>query len=315
MKLHEMNLLVRVAETGSMTRAARQLHVTPAAVSAAIRRLEDDLGVRLFERTTRSVHPTDEGALVIEGCIDVLERWHLTLDAVRGASGELVGSVHLAAPADTTFQLLTPTLARLAESHPQLQVVVHASDALHALQRDAIDIAIRYGTLQDSALTARKLTDQPVVFVAAPTYLAERGAPATPADLREHRCITLRLDGAAVQSWSLHREREGGGRETASVALPDALCGDGLLARRWALDGLGIARKSLLDVVDDLEAGRLVRVLPAYDGGTHPIHTVFPSRRFVTARVRAVDAAFSEVLASRAARCDAWWRAPSSSSS
>lgn len=310
MNLDEMELLVRVAETGSMTRAARHLHRTPAAVSAAVRRIEEGMGVRLFERTTRSVHPTDEGLAVLEGCQDVLNRWRRTLEEARGARAEVVGTVHLSAPADTTYQVLAPVIVEVSERHPRLQVVVHSSDSLHHLHRDAIDMAIRYGPLQDSTLTARRLAECPGILVAAPAYLERHGSPEVPRDLIEHRCLTLQLSNVAVTSWNLLPE-EGPVQE---VLLRSPLCGDGYLVRHWAVAGLGIARKSLFDVLDDLEAGRLVRVLPDHTSGSREIHAVFPSRRYLPARVRAVDEALSAAFAERVRGCERWLQQSSGAS-
>jgi len=300
MRIDEMALLVRVAETGSMTRAARQVHLTPAAVSAAVRRIEEALGVRLFDRTTRSLHPTDEGLVVIEGCHRVVDGWQRTLEEVRSSRRALVGTVHLSAPADTTYQVVAPVVVELCEAHPQLQIVVHSSDAVHHLQRDAIDMAIRYGPLQDSSLSARKLAEHPGVLVAAPAYLERHGWPQRPGELADHRCITLQLASVAFTEWTLHC-----GDRRHDVALRRPLCGDGHLARRWAIAGVGIAFKNLFDVIDDLEAGRLMRVLPNCWATPSPIHAVFPSRRHQPARVRALDAALTEAFAARSARCDA----------
>lgn len=302
MKVHEMELLVRVAETGSMSLAARQMNLTPAGVSAAVGRVEEALGVRLFERTTRSVHPTDAGLAMLEGCRDVVERWQRTLEEVQGERSELAGTVHLSAPADTTYQILAPVVVAVSEEHPRLQVVMHSSDAVQHLHRDAIDMAIRYGPLQDSTLSARKLADYPGVLVAAPAYLDRWGRPRTPADLVEHRCLTLQLSSVAVTSWTLH-DRGGAPHE---VPLRSPLCGDGYVARRWAVAGMGIARKSLFDVIDDLEAGRLERVLPGCASGSFAIHAVFPSRRYLPARVRTLDTAITAEFSARAVRCDAW---------
>lgn len=301
MKTDEMELLVRVAETGSMTLAAKQLHLTPAAVSAAVRRLEESLGLRLFERTTRSVHPTDEGLVILEGCQEVIDRWQRTIEEVRGAAGELVGDVHVSAPADTAYQMLAPVVAEVSEAHPRLRVVVHVSDAVAHLHREAIDMAIRYGALQDSSLSARKLADVPGVLVASPGYLERHGAPDSPEELTEHRALTLQLASVPVTSWALV-----GRGETRAVELRRTICSDGYLARQWALQGEGIAMKSLLDVIDDLEAGTLVRVLPEFAVGPMPVHVVFPSRRYPRARVRALDAALETAFAERVQRCEAW---------
>lgn len=296
-----MDMLVRVAETGSMTVAAQQMGLTPAAISAAVQRVEEVIGVRLFERTTRSLHPTKEGLVVLEGCQDVVGRWQLTLEEVHGTQTELVGAVHISAPADTTYELLSPVVARLAQEHPKLRFVVHTSDAVQHLHRDAIDMAIRYGPLQDSRLLARKLAKWPRVLVASPAYLKERGEPQTPDALSGHRCLTLQLSGSPALSWLLRKDGK-----AHHVRLDSPLCGDGYLARRWAIDGLGIAFKSLFDVVDDLRVGRLVQVLPHFVGDSVAIHAVFPSRHFLPARVRALDAAIETAFTTRSERCQAW---------
>lgn len=302
MKIRDMELLVRVAETGSMTVAARQLHLTPAAVSAAVQRVEASLGLRLFERTTRSLHATEDGLVVLEGCADVVARWTRTLDEARGAGAELEGHVHLSAPADTTYQLLEDGVAELAAAHPRLRVVLWTSDAIQQLHRDAIDMAIRYGALPDSGLTARRLVQREAILVASPEYLQNRGAPEHPRDLAQHDLVTLQRGGSPTLSWSLRRS-DG---EDWTVPVDSPLCGNGYLSRRWALAGRGVAYKNLFDVIDDLEAGTLRRVLPDWSGGLVPIHAVFPSRRFLPARVRALDAAIGARFAARDARCARW---------
>ena len=296
-----MELLVRVADAGSMTLAAQQLQLTPAAVSATVQRIEEAVGVRLFERTTRSLHPTDEGLVILEACQEIVDRWRRALDEARGDPAELSGTVHLSAPADTTYQVLEPAIGQLSADHPKLRVVVHSSDAIQHMHREAIDMAIRYGPLRDSTLTARKLAQCPGVLVASPAYLARAGAPTSPEMLAQHRCLTLQLGNVPMESWTLH-----GRGSTHTVALDSRLCADGYLSRRWAVAGMGIALKSLFDVIDDLESGRLVRVLPEYSSGSVAIHALFPSRRFLPARVRALDTAMASHFSARAARCRAW---------
>ena len=301
-KVEEMELLVRVAETGSMSRAAQQLHLTPAAISAAVQRIEQSVGVRVFERTTRSLRPTAEGQVVIEGCRNVVDVWQRTLDEARGHRSDLEGTVHLSAPTDTTYHIIESVLVDLCAANPRLRVIVDPSDIVKDIHRNAIDIAIRYGRLDDSTLRARKLAECPALLVAAPSYVAEFGAPESPESLCQHRCLTLQLSNMPVSSWTLYDER--GSAHELSFESP--LCGDGYLTRRWALAGLGITLKSLFDVIDDLEAGRLVQILPAYLGRPYAIHAVFPSRQFQTARVRSVHAAIEAHLAPRVARCQTW---------
>ncbi|MEM6930201.1 MAG: LysR family transcriptional regulator [Myxococcota bacterium] len=299
MRLRDMELVVRVAETGSMTQAARQLHVTPAAVSGALQRVEEELGIRVFERTTRSIHPTGEGRLVIDGCRETVERWQQIVDEARTGHADLAGTVHLAAPSDTCYGIVGDVVAELSAAHPELRFVLDISDAIQPLHRDAIDLAIRYGPLADSTLAARKLVELPPILVAAPSYLERAGAPPAPASLGAHCLLTLHTASRPTREWML------GPSDDALQTLPvgSPLCGDGYMVRQWARDGRGIALKSPLDVIEDLEEGRLVRVLPGLRGPQQPIHVVFPSRRAQPARVRAVDAAIAARIQQRAARC------------
>ncbi|MEL6179445.1 MAG: LysR family transcriptional regulator [Myxococcota bacterium] len=302
MKIRDMTLLIRVAETGSMTLAAQQLHLTPAAVSAAVLRIEEMLDLHIFERTTRSLKPTDEGLVILEGCQATVAQWQRTVERAREHRNELEGTLHLTAPADTTYQILEPVVSALCREHPRLRVILNTSDTVQHLYREAIDMAIRYGPLQDSTLSARKLTESIRILVAAPSYLAQRGAPPTPQALAAHRCLTLHLSNSPTVSWHLRDSTQ----TTHTLAIDSPLCGDGYLARRLAIAGMGIAFKSLFDVIDDLETGRLVRVLPDCFGSPTPIHLVFPGRRFKTARVRALDQAITDHVADRTARCRAW---------
>ena len=301
MRLSDMTVLVRVAETGSMTAGARQLHLTPAAVSSRVLKIEGELGLRVFERTTRSLHTTDEGRVVVDGCREVLDRWQQTLEAARDDHADLSGTVHVSAPSDTSYGVLSDVVATLCAAHPALRVVLDISDAIQHLHREHLDIAIRYGALRDSGLVARRLTAQPNVLVASPAYLATHAPPKRVEDLRAHRLLTLQLSSRPTTSWTLTGP---GGEHT--VPLDSPLCADGYQVRRWARSGQGIAQKNLVDVIDDLESGALVRVLPEVHGGAPPIHAMFPSRRAPPARVRAVDRAIALRFAALEARCDAW---------
>ena len=301
MKTQEMQLLIRVAETGSMTEAARQLDRTPAAVSAAVQRIEASIGLRVFERTTRTLHPTDEGQVILEGCQDAVQRWQRALDEARGSQATLEGTIRLSAPADTTQQLVGAGVAAFCAAHPGVRVVVHPTDTLQNVLQDALDVSIRYAALPDSSLVARRLAASPRILVASPDYLAQHGAPTALEELASHRLLTLQLGNSPERHWSLYSNGEGVG-----VEVDSPLCGDGLLVRQWAVRGRGIAFKGLFDVIDDLEAGRLVRVLPGVDGGLGTIHAVFPSRTFKPLRVRALVDALATDFATREARCHGW---------
>lgn len=301
MKMRELEVLVRVAEAGSMTRAARQLELTPAAVSAIVQRAEATLGLRLFERTTRSLRLTREGRVIVEGSQETLLRWRRALDEARGDTTRLEGVLRVSAPADTTEVLIGDVIASFSGVHPGVTVIAHATDVMQDVLGDALDVTVRYGALNDSSLIAHRLATCPRVLVASPAYLDVYGHPTSPEALRDHRLLTLQLRNTPETTWRL---RSAG--RTKPLQIDSPLCGDGLRVRRWALAGHGIALKSLLDVVDDLEEGRLVRVLPDVDAGWTPLHAVLPSRRFVPARVRGFVDALVEACAARARRCEPW---------
>lgn len=221
-----------------------------------------------------------------------------------GSNREVSGSVHISAPADTAYSILDSVLVELSSDYPKLQIILHSSDSLHHLHRDAIDIAIRYGALSDSSLSAKKLSKQPSIVVASPTYLASKSVLGAPSDLRHHRCLTLKLAGIPEETWTLI-DRDG---RKHDIKIDSPLCADGFLCRQWARAGLGLAQKSLFDVIDDLEEGRLVNALPGYLGAKRPVHAVFPSRQFMSARVRAVETKIREHFAARSERCEAWLR-------
>lgn len=301
MKIRDMEALVRIAETGSMSQAARQLGVTPAAVSGTLQRVERALGLRLFERTTRSLRPTAEGLVVLEGCRELVARWHHVLDDAHQQRGGITGTVHLSAPADTSYRVLGPIVAAVCDANPELDVIMNVSDAIQHVHREQLDIAIRYGALPDSSLSARKLASSPSLLVASPAYLAAHGTPRSPGDLSSHRLLALTVSSARPAAWTLSQ-----GDTAHTVPVRHPLRGDGYLVRRWALQGRGIGLKSLFDVIDELESGELVEALPGCRGALTPIHAVYPSHRFLPARVRVLSDAITAQFAARAARCRAW---------
>lgn len=301
MRLDDAQLLVRIADSGSLTAAAKQLRRSPAAASAALTRLEEEIGLRLFERTTRSIHPTEEGAAVIEACEEILARWQRTLDELKGDEGAPSGLVRVSAPTDLSHQLIAPLLLSFCRAHPRVQLILDASDSVHKIHREAIDLALRYGALPDSSLPARKLHSSPTVLVAAPAYLKQHGHPQRAEELSQHRLLTLQLKDSPAKAWTLSD-----GETETRVEIQSPLCADGLLTRRWAIAGEGIARKSLFDVIEDLEAGRLIHVLPQLRGREMPIHLILPSRRFLPRRVRALTEAIVAGFAERNAQVERW---------
>ena len=284
MHLDDLSLFLRVAHAQSLSEAARQLDQTPSSVSARLKRIEEELGVRLVERTTRTLRLTPEGERFAQTCESIGATWARGRSLLRHDARAVEGRIHIAAPTDTSAQLLSEWIGDYARLHPRLSVTLRVGDRMHDLPREAVDIAIRYGELSDSSMVSRLLVRAHRVLVAAPKYL-ERAAPlVSPTDLANHRCLAwLSRDQPKVQ-WSFVSPAG----LTETVVVTPALCGDSLLVRQWALRGDGVAYKANVDVAADLRAGRLVRLLPDHEGEAVPINAVMPSGRHVPTRVRAM---------------------------
>lgn len=203
---------------------------------------------------------------------------------LRNEPSAVEGTIHIAAPADMSVQYLAGWLGEYALTHQRLAITLHVGDRLHELPREAVDIAIRYGDLDDSSLISRLLLRTERVLVVSPEYLAKSARLASPDDLEHHRCLAWMMRGQPRIQWTFY-SAEG---VAHAIAIKPFLCGDGPTVREWALLGHGVAYKALTDVLPDLRAGRLVRVLPDCGGERVPIHAVLPSGSYMPTRVRAV---------------------------
>lgn len=280
--LSQLELFVRIADAGSLSMAARQLQLTPAAASAALKRLESAFGARLIERSTRSMRLTTEGEVLRDHALralGVIDDARVLLGAGREA---LSGDIHVAAPSDLGRGVLSAMLDRFIERHPEVRLTLYVSDTVQDLLRERVDLAVRYGELGDSSLVARRLHVSPRVVVASPDYIARHGAPQQPADLARHNCLALFRSGRPHLGWTFTR----GGVQTTVRVHGNRRAWDGALVRQWALQGLGIATKARLDVLDDLRAGRLIPLLTDWQGEDFPLHAILPTGRHLPLRVR-----------------------------
>jgi DNA-binding transcriptional LysR family regulator len=280
--ISDLQLFVRVADTGSMSQVARQLSLTPAAASAAIKRLEASLEVTLFERSTRSLRLTQAGESFLGYCRQALELLEEGRSSVRAGRESLGGMIHVAAPSDLGRQVLHQAFNAFQLRYPGIVLTLHLSDSMQNLYREQIDLGLRYGVLQDSGLVARKLSDNHAVLCAAPAYLRKHGKPKVLEDLLQHNCLRLYRNGQLHNHWRLQKD----GVEHSIEVKGDRAADDGALVKHWALDGVGIAFKSWIDVREDIAAGRLVEVLKDYRSEHYPLYAVMPSRQYQPARVR-----------------------------
>jgi DNA-binding transcriptional LysR family regulator len=280
-RLDAMRAFVAVADRGSFAEAARRLRLSPAAVTRAVALLEDQLGLMLLNRTTRSVKLTERGAMYLDACKQLL----LDLDAaerrVRGEDAAPRGTMVVAAPIMFGRLHVLPVVIRLLRQHPDLAVRLILSDRVVHLVEEGIDVAVRLGALADSALTAFKVGEVRRVLVASPDYLAARGVPVTPAALAEHDLIAF--EGVdATNEWSFGEADRSSVRVVPRLAVNTA---DAAIAAAEA--GLGITRTLSYQVHASLEAGRLRLLLDSFSPRAMPVSVVHASRRLGSANVAA----------------------------
>lgn len=282
-RLDDLALFVRVAALGSFSNAAREADLLPGQVSAAIGRLERELDIRLFARSTRSLRLTAEGEQYLPYAREALDSLREGRERLHPQSATLRGLLQIAAPSDFGRNLLLPWLDDFRQAHPQLQIRFFPADQVTDLFRDPVDVAVRYGHMPDASFVALPLApDNRRVLVAAPDYLARHGRPDRLEALSEHACLRYLLHGRAYDRWGFEQD---GRRRTVTVSGP-LLSDDADVVRRWAVAGQGIAYKSWLDVSADVAAGRLEVLLPDEAGESLPLHLVCPHRRQYSPAIR-----------------------------
>ncbi|KVC45076.1 LysR family transcriptional regulator [Burkholderia diffusa] len=279
--LPALDTFARIVSAGSLSAAARELDLSLSVVSKRLAHLESRLGVRLLHRTTRQQTLTDDGAQFHTQVLRILAEIDRAETLMSDRRGTVGGVLRVTAPGELGRLRIAPLVAAFQRRHPELTVHLMLTDTIVDLLAHDIDVAVRIGSLADSTMIARELAPNHRVLCASSGYLTVHGQPTHPAELRAHRCIVMgdqprtewRFDGA-----------QGAVTVEVTAAL---LTNDGGAARTLALEGAGIALKSIWDVGADLEAGRLVRVLPTFEAPAAPLHAVYPGGRHVPLRVRA----------------------------
>lgn len=275
LRFDDLQLFVCTAETGSLSAAARMLDVSPAVASAALKRLEQQLQVRLLARSTRSLRLTPEGELYLVHARLALQSLEEGRQQLVGSQEGIRGALQLSAPSDFGRNTLLAWLDEFQSEHPQLQLRLLLADRVADLFRDPVDIALRYGAPEDSSLVALPVAQSNRrVLCASPAYLARHGAPQTVDDLTRHNCLLYMLHGRVHDRWRFHD----GKREIALSVRGDRICDDADVTRRWAVAGQGVVYKSWLDVADDVCEGRLQVLLPDWSGEPTPLYLVCAHR-------------------------------------
>lgn len=288
-----MKVFTTVVDAGSFAAAADRLDTSRAMASKQVQKLEEHLGTRLLNRTTRKLSLTETGRAFYERSVqiisDVEEAEQVAGQLTRAPRGELKVSV----PLSYGQHKLAPIIADYSRHFPQVRVNISLSDRKVDLVDEGFDLAIRIGAMPQSDLIARKLSAARSIICAAPAYLAKAGTPASPADLSAHPCLSYTLAGSGAAEWRLE-----GPQGALAVPVTGPIRADnGDMLRLAAVNGCGIILQPHFIVAGDLAAGRLVRILPEWQSGEMGVFAVYPSRKHLSAKVRT----FVDFLAQRLA--------------
>ncbi|GMR18281.1 MAG: LysR family transcriptional regulator [Gammaproteobacteria bacterium] len=280
-RLNSMTLFVEVVNGSSFTAAAGKTGLSRAQVSKSIMQLEEYLGTRLLNRTTRRVSLTEIGRIYFERCITILH----DIEEIEGVAGEQTnkpqGTLTLNAPTSFGVLHLSEAIPQYLKHYPEMQVSLKLSDRFIDVVAEGFDLVIRIAELEDTSLIARKIAPCKRVFCASQEYLKQKGIPKVPQDLVNHDCLVYSNE-LKSDSWELH-----GLEGTESIKVNGPVCADnGDILKAAAVSGLGITLLPTFIVGPDICAGRLQQVLPDYCPPEISIYTIFPSRRYLSAKVR-----------------------------
>jgi DNA-binding transcriptional LysR family regulator len=279
-KLNAMQLFVRVAETGSFTAVADQLDVARSVVTRQISALEQQLGVKLMTRSTRSLTLTTAGLAYLEKCRDILNMVDAAESSLIEEKTEPRGRIRLGLPLSFGLQRLMPALLEFAKAHSNIELVLDFADRRSKLIEEGIDLSIRITSRLEPGDIVRKLGESRLLTVASPQYLAEHGNPKHPRDLSKHACLVYSQDFQST-AWG-YRSKDGDVNVTIRPRLA-ANNGEALL--QAAAQGLGITRPPDFMVQPFLESGCVVAVLPKFEPTPLGIYAVLPSNRYIPHRV------------------------------
>ncbi|GGI71681.1 LysR family transcriptional regulator [Shewanella gelidii] len=290
MLLEDLQVILKVAEFGSITGAATNLDMRTATASAAVKRVEAALGAELFVRTTRQLRLSSAGERYIPECQQALMMLEQAKQNMRQEQGIIDGEVRIAMSSDLGRNLVTPWLDEFLESHPNVALRSNISDSNIDFYRDKVDMALRYGAPSDSSMSGFKICNVPRLVCASPSYIKHYGAPEQPEQLKTHAGLCYQLHEMLQNEWQFQR-----GEQNLKVKLsPTRVTNDGDLVRRWCVAGKGVAIKSCLDMSQDLLAGHVVPLMQEYQPTPTELWLICPSRQSITPTVRLLRDLFRE---------------------
>ena len=289
-KFSDMAMFVSIVKHQGLAAAGRDLSLSPATVTARLQALEERYGVKLLNRSTRHVSLTDSGELYYKACIEILDNVSEVENLIQNGVREVKGSLKVVAPKDIGKQYILPILNEFSELYPDVVPYLYLNDQISNIAESGMDIVVRYGELADSSLISRRLAPSRRVLCASPEYLAKHGTPSTPQDLVNHSCLVMLRSNEELKTWHF-QERD---KKKSITVVPKRFSDDGEVIRRWAVEGAGIALKSVLDVQADITNLRLVTVLNGYmknfntsmSASSADLNVVYISKKYQPKRIR-----------------------------
>jgi len=279
----DLNLFALVARNRNLAAAARELGVTPPAVSKRLAQLERRLGVRLMNRTTRRLSLTPEGELYLANGSRILDELSELEQLVTRSRGEPAGLLRVNASFGFGRTYIVPAISEFVARFPSMQIQLQLTERPMSLQEEGYDLGIRFGEVPDVRIYARLLRKNRRIVCASPAYLKQHGKPSVPHDLARHACIVLRENDSAYGTWHFSR-----GKRAETVKVDGALSSnDGSAVLRWALDGRGIVVRSEWEVAGHIARGELTPLLAEWSLPNADIHAIYLERNRLSAKLRA----------------------------
>lgn len=282
--LNDLQLMIRIADLHNISAASRELNLTPAAASAALKRLEKKLNCQLFVRSTRKMQLTEEGILFVESSREALKILELASNTLNNNNNQLSGDLGISVPSDLGRNIVSSWLNEFLESAPLITLTLYLSDHMSDLIDDKVQIALRYGHLADSTLKCRYLTSSPRYVVASPDYIKQFGQPNSPAELQQHKLLNWNLGNKSNLQWTFTKDNQ----PIQINITPTKTTNDGAMLREWAVAGYGIAYKNWVDIAQDVEQGRLTILLSDYQTEDIPIQLVYMQTDYPKKQLRMV---------------------------
>jgi len=282
MLLEDLQIILKVAEFRSITAAAADLDMRTATASAAIKRVENALGVELFIRTTRSLRLSSAGERYIPECQQALRMLNQAKQKMKDDLYIIDGELRIAVSSDLGRNLVAPWLDEFIEIYPKVSLKLNASDSPIDFYRDSVDIALRYGSPNDTNLYGFKICNVPGLLCATQEYLDKKGTPEHPHDLPAHNGLFYQLNDVVHDVWKF----SDGETDYKIKMSGNRASNDGDLVRRWCVAGKGLAVKSCLDMADDLLSGKVVNVMAEFKPTPSELWLICPSRQLITPATR-----------------------------